>query len=57
MSYSSQTGRYAKAEEILARAITIEEEEFGSRPDRMVEFFYQQAFIKDEVSRILTINK
>ena len=44
-----QAGHYSQAEELAKKAMTIETEELGSRPDRMAELHFLLAFVQDEV--------
>ncbi len=52
---SAQAGQYSEARELLGKATQIEEEELGSRPERMVELTFLSAFITDEVNSLLIL--
>ena len=46
---SAQAGQNDMATELLQKAIKIEQEELGERPERMLELLYLEAYILDEV--------
>ena len=50
--FSAQAGQNDMATELLHKAIKIEQEELGERPERMLELLYLEAYIMDEVKSL-----
>ena len=47
---SAQGGQWAPAEEFSEKAINMERDELGSRPERMADLHFLQAKVLDEVT-------
>ena len=47
---SAQAGQVSPAMELLEKVRKWEEEDLGSRPERLMEIYFLSGYIKDEVS-------
>ena len=45
-----QAGHYSQSEELAKKAMKMETEELGSRPDRMAELHFLLGYVQDEVT-------
>jgi len=44
-----QSGNYTQAAELAEKAMALERDELGSRPERMSELYFLIAYVQDEV--------
>ena len=44
-----QSGNYTQAAELAEKAMALERDELGSRPERMSELYFLLAYVQDEV--------
>ncbi|KAK2172234.1 hypothetical protein NP493_979g00007 [Ridgeia piscesae] len=48
-----QSGNYKEAQELAEKAMALEREELGSRPERMSELYFLLAYVQDETMKLI----